>query len=223
MMHQGQCSKRNVTSATARVANDDLDGLVSAEMQVLFPAIGGWNCFWTPKEGDHVVTARLPNGQEEGYVMGKVYTGKKMPQGGAPNIILIVSDDGKNVIRFDADKGTLDLIVDQDAKVKCKTVNIEVFETATIKAKNAEVTVEENATVEVQKEANIKVETANIEASKEANINSPKVTIDSADVEITGGNFSMKGTVSPATGPLCAIPNCLFTGAPHGGNKAAGT
>ncbi|MCL2210777.1 MAG: hypothetical protein FWB95_02525 [Treponema sp.] len=202
---------------------DDLGGYVSGKMQVLFPAIGGWNCFWTPKEGDHVVISRLSNSKSEGYVTGKVYTGNKMPQGGAPNIILLVSDDGKNVIRFDADNGTLDLIVDQDASVKCKNINIEVSETAIINTKNAEVTVEENATVEVKKEANITVETANIEATKEANINSPKVIIDSADVEITGGNFSMKGTVSPATGPLCAIPNCLFTGAPHGGNKVAGT
>jgi phage baseplate assembly protein gpV len=215
MMHQGQASERDVNSATARVAMDDLGGTVSGKMQVLFPAIGGWNCFWTPKEGDHVVMIRSPNGQEEGYIIGKVYTGNKMPQGGEPNILLLVSDNGKNVIKFDADKGTLDLIVDQDASVKCKNVNIEVSEKATIKAKNADVTVEENA--------NIKAETANIEATKEATINSPKVTIDSADVEITGGNFTMKGTVTVGTGPLCAIPNCLFTGAPHGGNKATGT
>jgi len=222
MLQQGQVSENNVKSASARVAHDDLSGMVSGDMQVLFPAIGGWNCFWVPEPGDHAVSAKLSN-SKEGYVIGKVYTGNKMPQGGKPKTILLVSDDGKNVVRFDAEKGTLDLIVDQDAVIKTKNINIEVIETAIIKTKNAEVTVEENATVEVKKEANITVETANIEATKEANINSPKVVIESADVEITGGNFSMKGTVSPATGPLCAIPNCLFTGAPHGGNKVAGT
>jgi hypothetical protein len=50
-----------------------------------------------------------------------------------------------------------------------------------------------------------------------------KATIKAPSVEITGGQFSMKGTVAPSTGPLCAIPNCLFTGAPHGGNMATGT
>lgn len=223
IIRQGQASERDVKNATARVAMDDLAGTVSGKLQMLFPAAGGWNFFWTPKEGDHCVVSKLPNGTQEGYVVGKVYTANKMPQGGAPNIILIVSDDGKNVVRFDADKGTLDLIVDQDFSVKCKNVNIEVSEKATIKAKNADVTVAENANVEVKKTASIKVETADVEATKEATINSPKVTVDSAAVEITGGNFSMKGTVSPATGPLCAIPNCLFTGAPHGGNKATGT
>jgi len=214
IIHQGQVSERDVNTATARVAMDDLDGHVSGKLQVLFPAIGGWNMFYTPKEGDHVVISRLPNGQEEGYILGKVYTSKKMPQGGKPNILLLVSDNGKNVIEFDADKGTLNLICDQGASLKCKTLNIEVSEGATVKAKTADIEVET---------ANIDVETANIEASNEANIKSPKVTIDSANAEIKGGNFSMKGTVAPGTGPLCAIPNCLFTGAPHGGDKAVGT
>jgi phage baseplate assembly protein gpV len=127
-LHQGQASERDVNSATARVAMDDLGGTVSGKMQVLFPAAGGWNFFWTPKEGDHCVFSKLPNGSQEGYVLGKVYTGNKMPQGGEPNIILIVSDDGKNVIRFDADKGTLDLVVDQTMTEKINNVETEIKE-----------------------------------------------------------------------------------------------
>lgn len=131
LLRQGQATERDVATATARVAMDDLNGTVSGKMQVLFPAIGGWNCFWTPKEGDHVVISRLPNGASEGYIQGKVYTGNKMPQGGKPNIILLVSDDGKNVIRFDADKGTLDLVVDQDYSTKANNLIIEIKENVT--------------------------------------------------------------------------------------------
>ena len=133
MLHQGQVSERDVKNATARVAMDDLGDQVSAKMQVLFPAIGGWNMFYTPKEGDHVIMSRLPNGAQEGHILGKVYTAKKMPQGGAPNIILLVSDDGKNVVRFDADKGTLDLIVDKDASLKFNNLDIEVKKLASLK------------------------------------------------------------------------------------------
>lgn len=43
------------------------------------------------------------------------------------------------------------------------------------------------------------------------------------NTEITGGSLTVKGTVAPSTGPFCALPNCLFTGAPHGGNVIAGT
>jgi phage baseplate assembly protein gpV len=232
MIQQGQTSERDVNTATARVAMDDLGGLVSGKMQVLFPAIGGWNMFFTPKEGDHVVISRLPNGQEEGYILGKVYTGKKMPQGGEPNIILLVSDDGKNVIKFDADKGTLDLVVDQDASIMCKNVNIEVSETATIKAKNADISVEENAGIEIGGNANIEVtgdskikaNKADIEATAEATISSPKVTIDSANAEITGGNLTTKGTVAPTgSGAYCGLPYCVASGAPQSGPMVAGT
>jgi phage baseplate assembly protein gpV len=123
---------------------DDLGGTVSGKMQVLFPCAGGWNFFWTPKEGDHVVMSKLPNGSQEGYILGKVYTANKMPQGGALNIILIVSDDGKNFVRFDADNGTLDLVCDQDATLKFKNLDIEVKEHTHIKTKTLHVEVEES-------------------------------------------------------------------------------
>jgi len=143
IVQQGQVSERDVKSATARVAMDDLGGHVSGKLQILFPAMGGWNMFYTPKEGDHVVISRLPNGQEEGYVLGKVYTAKKMPQGGEPNIILIVSDDGKNVIRFNADKGTLDLVVDQTKNEKFNNV-----ETVINENRKTEIGIDDNLTIE---------------------------------------------------------------------------
>jgi phage baseplate assembly protein gpV len=127
-LHQGQATERNVKSASARVGFDDLAGTVSSFLQVLFPAAGGWNFFYTPKEGDQVVVSRLPNGAEEGYILGKVYTAGKMPQGGADNIILMVSDNGKNLVKFDADKGTLDLIIDQNGTLKFKNLEISVKE-----------------------------------------------------------------------------------------------
>jgi phage baseplate assembly protein gpV len=149
MLHQGQTTQRDVNSASARVGFDDLSGTVSGFMQVLFPAAGGWNFFWTPKEGNQVVTSRLPNGTEEGYILGQVYTAGKMPQGGKPNIILIVSDDGKNIVRFDADNGTLDLFVDQEGTLKFKNLDIEVKEHTHIKTKTYHLEVEEDASVDI--------------------------------------------------------------------------
>jgi len=151
MLHQGQATERNVDSASARVGFDDLDGSTSGLMQVMFPAAGGWNFFWTPKEGDQVVVNRLPNGAEEGYVVGKVYTANKMPQGGAPNIILIVSDDGKNVIRFDADKGTLDLVVDQTMAEKIKNLKTEINEN-----RETEIGVDDKLSIEGNQETAVK-------------------------------------------------------------------
>jgi len=216
LLHQGQVSERDVKNATARVAMDDLNGYVSGKLQVLFPSIGGWNMYYTPQEGDHVVTIKLPNGQEEGYILGKVYTGNKMPQKGAKNIILLVSDNGKNVIRFDADNGTLDLIVDQNTALKFNNLDIEVKETITEKAKNKNITVEENIKEEAGKDITSEAVAKN--------------TIKGADVEVngkvvvTGGTLQCDGTAPPTgTGCLCAKPFCSFDGSPQTGNKANGT
>ena len=211
----GQVSERDVNTATARVAMDDLNGYVSGKMQVLFPAIGGWNMFYTPKEGDHVVTGRLSNGMQEGYILGKVYTGRKMPQNGEPNIMLLVSDDGKNVIKFDADKGMLDLICDQDCSMKMNNLNIEVKEHVNVTAKTA--------TVETENSVTVNSKEIIVEGKEEVTVKASKVVIDGTDTTITGGTFNMKGTVSPGTGPLCALTKCLFTNADHCGSQVTET
>jgi len=232
-LHQGQTDSRDVNSASARVAMDDLGGTVSGKLQVLFPAAGGWNFFWTPKEGDHVVISKLPNGGQEGYVLGKVYTANKMPQGGAPNIILIVSDDGKNVIRFDADNGTLDLVVDQTMTEKINNVKTEIKEKRKTEIGiDDDLTIKGNQTTEV--DGNSVIEAGgNITVEAGGNLTSKagaKNTVKGADVEIngkvviTGGTLECNGVAPPTgTGCLCALPFCLATGAPQTGNKASGT
>jgi hypothetical protein len=138
---------------------------------------------------------------EEGYILGKVYTAGKMPQGGKPNIILMVSDNGKNVIKFDADAGTLDLICDQDCSLKMKNLDIEVKE-----------------------HTNIKANTATVEAKETATVKAKEVVIDGVDTKITGGKLTTSGTVAPTgKGPYCGLPICLFTGASQTGDTVTGT
>lgn len=103
-------------------------------------------------------------------------------------------------------------------------------EAGTITLKNADVTVviKAGGNIEITNSADYKQETSgnvqikasgncNIEASGNCEVKSPKVTI-------TGGQCTIKGTVSPTgSGALCGIPACLFTGAPHSGETASGT
>jgi len=158
MLHQGQVSERSLSSKPARVAFDDLNGLVSGKMQVLMPAVGGFNIFYTPEEGDHVVTIRNPNGQEEGYIVGTLYTANKMPQGAEKNIFLMISKNSKNFLRFNADKGTFELTVDQDGILKFNNLDIEVKELTNLKTKNLEAKVEEHTGL-TTKELDIKSDT----------------------------------------------------------------
>jgi len=48
--------------------------------------------------------------------------------------------------------------------------------------------------------------------------------IEAPNIKLTGGKLKVDGTVAPTgSGPFCALPSCLFTGAPHVGNEVTGT
>lgn len=50
------------------------------------------------------------------------------------------------------------------------------------------------------------------------------LTFKSPKTELTGGQVTCKGTATPSgNGPFCAIPACLFTGAPQCGTDVMGT
>ena len=80
-------------------------------------------------------------------------------------------------------------------------------------------------TINTKKAVSVATEdSVSIEASKECTVKGSNVTV-SGNVTITGGSLKTMGTaaVNPAGGPFCAIPTCLFTGAPHLGNMVQGT
>lgn len=105
-----------------------------------------------------------------------------------------------------------------DTKIECKkgeSVTVTCFDT-TITIKDGEIS------IDVPKSA-IKVNgDVSVEASGNASVKATKTTVE-GNVEIKGGTFTMKGTAAPTgSGPLCGLPNCLFTGAPHSGSVASG-
>lgn len=50
-------------------------------------------------------------------------------------------------------------------------------------------------------------------------------TVTATKITLTGGELDVAGTGTPpqTTGPFCALPSCLFTGAPHLAAKVMGT
>lgn len=74
----------------------------------------------------------------------------------------------------------------------------------------------------------------NMQISAEENLNvagkavsvegESSLTLKSAKTELTGGQVTCKGAATPSgSGPFCAIPACLFTGAPQCGTDVQGT
>lgn len=117
------------------------------------------------------------------------------------------NDPELHISLFDETK--IDAVSGKDMKVTC-------FDTV-ITIKDGEITINVPKSV-------IKVNgDISVEASGNASVKATKTTVE-GNVEITGGEFTMEGTVPPTgTGPLCAIPVCPFSGAPHSGPQAKGT
>jgi hypothetical protein len=140
-----------------------------------------------------------------------------------PMEFIAAEEDGLQIMHKDAFDGKLIsqvLMTDGKVELTYKEKASVVMEDDHITAKTEKCTAEmegEKVSLTNGKDK-INADGGNVEVDA-----STKATIKSPQVEITGGNFSMKGTVVPGTGPFCAIPNCLFTGAPHGGSEVSGT
>ena len=134
ILHIGQVHKRDNRTASAQVTCSDLDGIVTGDMQVLFPASDHWNFFYCPKPFDHVAMLRYPNGTQEGAILGKVYTASNLPQRGADGVFSMVSSDGASVVHFNALAGTMTIIAKSGMTVKATNINLEAAEGVNVKA-----------------------------------------------------------------------------------------
>lgn len=96
----------------------------------------------------------------------------------------------------------------------------------TIKVDNkSNVEITGNSNINVGGDSNISVggsSNINVEGGSKINVGG-STELKCPDVTITGGKLTVSGTASPGSGPFCALPACLFTGATHTGNIVSGT
>ena len=59
---------------TVRVRFGDADGTISYDLPVLFPKTHHDQCLHMPDLDEHVICVFLPNGQQEGFVLGAFYS-----------------------------------------------------------------------------------------------------------------------------------------------------
>lgn len=115
--------------------------------------------------------------------------------------------------------GTIDINAEADEKVVIAG-NSEVQISG-----DSKVTVDGNSEITVSGDIKINVSgNASVEVSGNCDVKaSGSCGIDSPDVKITGASLTVNGTAAPTgSGPFCGIPACIFSGAPHVGNKSSG-
>lgn len=174
VLHEAQVSSNNIDSASSRVAYDDLNGHVSSDTQTMFPAMGRWQMFFLPKVGDHVAVLRLPNGKQEGFVVGTYNTAENMPINPADGLVQLISEDLKNMIQMFATEGNFNIKFREKMHQKCKNSEINVIEN--IKQTSETLDINAGSTIIIIAGDSITVQSGT------------KITIQAPDIEISGGN-----------------------------------
>ena len=138
---------------------------------------------------------------------------------------VLIEDNAGSKIEVNEDNVIVDAVADATFTVggnatMTVTGNVEMVSSGNIDIQsdgNTSVTVTGNVAIEANGNADVI-------ATGAATVKGATVTVDSPAVTITGGTLSTNGAAAPTgDGPYCALPTCLFTGAPHVGNNVAGT
>jgi len=204
------------------------------DVPVQYPGTKKWTIHFPLEEGDEVAVFFSERALEEWKNVGQDGIEDPDPRrydlcdayctpGLQPQEFIVADEPGLQIIHKDKFDGKLIsqvLMTDNKVEMLYKEKAKVTLEDDHITAKTNKCTTDmsgEKVSLTNGKDT-IKADGGSVEVSA-----ATKALIKSPAVEITGGTFKMKGTVAPSVGPLCAIPNCLFTGAPHGGSEVAAT
>ena len=103
--------------ATVRVQFPDDDEEVSWEFPVLQRKTLKDKDYWLPDIGEHVVVVMLPYGQEQGFVIGAIYSDAEKPPESTRDKRVVVFEDGTR-IEYDRKNHKLYADVKGDVEVK---------------------------------------------------------------------------------------------------------
>lgn len=129
VMHQAQVSSYSTKTNTARVAVDDWESMVSGDLQVLVPGTTKMKVKVPLQAGDHVVALFQPNGLQQGYILGSVYTSSNLPAGTVDEYFIDFPD---SPIRLYVNAKTHDIKIiapNSAVTVECKTAKITASDT----------------------------------------------------------------------------------------------
>lgn len=121
----GIVSSHNPENATVKVIFPDKDNTVSYDLSVLMAQTEKNKDYFIPDIGEQVLCLFLPNGIEEGFVIGSIYSNKNKPPVTDANKRHIKFEDG-TWVEYDRGNSTLTVSAVGDIKIISATnINIE--------------------------------------------------------------------------------------------------
>ena len=124
-LRAGEVVSVNPIKATARVKFEDLDDLISHNLQVVQRRSKGERDYWLPQIGEFVLCAFFGNGLEAGFIRGSLYTDKDPPPAQKQEKTRSELEDG-TWVEYDKEthqmrlhvEGTLDIHATGDVNIK---------------------------------------------------------------------------------------------------------
>src|SRR5574343_1379602 len=130
MLRYGTVSEIDSAACMVRVEFEE-DGIVSAWMPVLVPKAKGDSYFYIPDVNSTVVC--LMQNEDNGVVLGEIYTKKTTPSLNGDDITAVKFEDGTEV-EYDRANSKMRLKIDGDLTIVCDTDVTVECKNATVKA-----------------------------------------------------------------------------------------
>lgn len=129
----GEVSSVNAEKGTACVVFDDDDGVVSAELPVLHRNTFSNKDYSMPDVGEDVLCLFLPNGLEDGFILGSIYAGEVTPpENTIDKRTVVFSDDTR--VSYDRAEHVLTVSIgDTTIEANGDSVRIDAASDVTIK------------------------------------------------------------------------------------------
>lgn len=184
------------------------------------------------------------------YLEGKKKTEKEEGEDGTGNFVVKVKGTEENgLVKFetngkivinqtqiegDEERITAQVVFDNTKDAESITIRDKLKNKIIINKDGVSLETEGATTIKTKKEVKIESEDkvsllakkdviVDANGNLEANIKG-NAKINSPSVKVTGGQLEVAGTTAPeGSGGFCALPNCVFSGAPHTGTKVIGT
>lgn len=196
----GEVSVIYPEKGTARVAFDDDDSIVSAELKVLKRNTFKNHDYGMPDIGEDVVCLFLPCAIEDGFILGSFYAGDVKPEENTGDLRTVVFDDETRIgydrkahklfIEIDREKEKTVITADQ------KEIFVQVGKSkteVTLTEKKIDVNLADGKTTVVMDESKVDIDTTEI-----ADVKAPSIKLD-GDVTITG-TLLVQGAVTTKAG-----------------------
>lgn len=172
----GEVTSIDPQKHTARVSFPEDDNNTSYELAVLCRNSFSNRDYGMPDVGEDVLCLFLPDGIEDGFIVGSFYAGEVTPPTADQDERKVIFADGASVT-YNRKTHSLDVVIGS-SKIHADQSTISAETSDTISAK---------------------AQTINIEGSASVTVKSSKVTIDAPTTEITG-NVTIGGSLSQGGG-----------------------